>query len=463
MADPELERLAAAVPPGVREVCEVLGRAGYEAVTVGGAVRDAMLGRDPGDWDVATSAHPDAVMKLFGHTIPTGLQHGTVTVVTGRGQARETIEVTTYRGEGAYHDGRRPESVVFGVPLVEDLARRDLVVNAIAYDPVKGELHDPFDGRGDIAARRLRAVGDATARFTEDGLRVMRAIRFAATLGFELDAATEAAIPAALPSLAKVSRERVKVELDKLLGAPAPGASLEIARRTGVLAQELPEALVGIVRSPDAPSDDAAAAAGHPIWRHRLAWIDALPADAVLRTAALLSGVDGVRADATWRRLKGANDERDRLVRLVKAVWTGRDGVVPEPTLRRVLAAAGRARGEDLVALWNGRGVASSAVPTAAIVDAIAVVGPEAAADAAARADAATAVAAAATTILGRGDPLAAGDLALTGGDLMKELGIPPSREVGRLLEVLLSAVLDDPARNTRDELLAVARAAQTT
>jgi tRNA nucleotidyltransferase (CCA-adding enzyme) len=210
----ELERLAGAVPPGVRFVCEQLQKAGHEAVTVGGAVRDAMLGRDPGDWDVATSAHPDAVLALFDHTIPTGLQHGTVTVVVGRGKAREAIEVTTYRGEGAYHDGRRPESVTFGVPLDEDLARRDLVVNAIAYDPVRRTLHDPFDGRGDIAARRLRAVGDATARFTEDGLRVMRAIRFAATLGFELDAATEAAIPAALPSLAKVSRERVKVELD---------------------------------------------------------------------------------------------------------------------------------------------------------------------------------------------------------------------------------------------------------
>jgi tRNA nucleotidyltransferase (CCA-adding enzyme) len=458
----ELSRLAAAVPPGVREVCEVLVRAGHEAVTVGGAVRDAMLGRDPGDWDVATSAHPDAVIALFGHTIPTGLQHGTVTVMIGRGKAREAIEVTTYRGEGAYHDGRRPESVVFGVPLVEDLARRDLVVNAIAYDPVKGELHDPFDGRGDIAARRLRAVGDATARFTEDGLRVMRAIRFAATLGFELDAATEAAIPAALPSLAKVSRERVKVELDKTLGAPAPGPSLEIARRTGVLAQELPEALAGIVRLPDSAADGGAAAGEDPIWRHRLAWIDALAADAVLRATALLSGVDGAAADATWRRLKGANDERDRLVRLVKAAWTGRDGELPAPALRRVLAAAGRARGDDLVALWNARAVASAAVPAAAVVDALAVAGPEAAAGAAARADAAAAVAAAAAAILARGDALAAGDLVITGGDLMKELGIPPSREVGRLLDVALQAVLDDPTRNTRDELLAIARAAQT-
>ena len=416
MASAELDRLAAAVPPGVREVCEVLVRAGHEAVTVGGAVRDAMLGRDPGDWDVATSAHPDEVVKLFGHTIPTGLQHGTVTVVIGRGKAREAIEVTTYRGEGAYHDGRRPESVIFGVPLVEDLARRDLVVNAIAFDPVSGTLHDPFDGRGDIAARRLRAVGDAAERFTEDGLRVMRAIRFAATLGFALDPATEAAIPAALPSLAKVSRERVKVELDKLLAAPAPGEALEIARRTGVLAQELPEALAG---------DEAA-------WRHRAVWVDAAPADVVLRAAALLSGVDGPAADATWRRLKGANDERDRLVRLVKAAWTGKGGALAEPALRRVLAAAGRARGPELVTLWRARGDAPG-----------------------------TAVATAAAAVLARGDALAAGELAIGGGDLMKELGIPPSREVGRLLERALEAVLDDPAKNTREQLLAIARSAR--
>ena len=405
--DPDLTALAAAVPPGVREVCRVLVAAGHEAVTVGGAVRDAMLGRDPGDWDIATSAHPPEVQALFSHTIPTGLQHGTVTVVIGKGKAREAIEVTTYRGEGAYVDGRRPTSVVFGVPLVEDLARRDLVVNAIAYDPVAGVLHDPFDGRGDVVAKRLRAVGDPAARFTEDGLRIMRAIRFAATLEFALDLETEAAIPSALGSLAKVSRERVKVELDKLLGAPRPGPALEIARRTGVLAQELPEAVTG---------DDAA-------WRQRVAWIDALPADAVLRATALLGGVDGAAADACWRRLKGANDERDRLVRLIKAAWTG---MCPDAELRRVLAAAGRARGQDLVTLWRAR-------PAVDVADA-------------------------AGTILDRGDPLAAGDLAITGGDLMKELGIPPSREIGRLIEKCLEAVLDDPSANTRARLLDLAR-----
>jgi tRNA nucleotidyltransferase (CCA-adding enzyme) len=422
-----IEKLARAVPPGVREVCEVLVRAGHEAVTVGGAVRDAMLGRDAGDWDVASSARPEQVVALFEKTIPTGLQHGTVTVVVGKGRARETIEVTTYRGEGAYVDGRRPTSVVFGVPLVEDLARRDLVVNAIAYDPVTGVLHDPFDGRGDIVARRLRAVGDAKERFTEDGLRVMRAIRFAATLGFELEAATEAAIPAALGSLAKVSRERVKVELDKLLAAPAPGEALEIARRTGVLAQDLPEA---VAREGD--------------WAARRTWIDALPRDVGLRAAALLSGLAdpalaggdaaaGAKADACWRRLKGANDERERLVKLVKVVWAG-TAPQDERAVRKLLAAAGRARGDDLVALWRARGDAGG-----------------------------VAIAAQAQSILARGDALAAGELAVTGAIVMQELGIPPSREVGRLLEVALAAVLDDPAANDRARLLALMRAAAAT
>src|SRR5262245_44690814 len=126
-----LKRLAAAVPANVRQVCATLTAAGFQAVTVGGAVRDALLGRDPGDWDVATSEHPEEVLKLFRHTIPTGIQHGTVTVVTGKG-AHTHVEVTTFRGEGAYSDARRPDHVVFGVPLIDDLARRDLVVNAMA-------------------------------------------------------------------------------------------------------------------------------------------------------------------------------------------------------------------------------------------------------------------------------------------------------------------------------------------
>ncbi|HET9625714.1 MAG TPA: hypothetical protein VFP84_30325, partial [Kofleriaceae bacterium] len=221
--DQAIDRLAAALPPHVRAVCQTLAGAGHQAVAVGGAVRDALLGRAPGDWDVATSARPEQVMTLFRHTVPTGLQHGTVTIVTGRGEASH-VEVTTFRGEGAYTDARRPDHVTFGVPLVEDLARRDLRVNAMAYDPARGALIDPYNGRADLAERRLRAVGptgdvyaDAVARFSEDGLRVMRAVRFAAQLEFALDPDTERGIVPALPSLARVSKERISDELRKIL------------------------------------------------------------------------------------------------------------------------------------------------------------------------------------------------------------------------------------------------------
>ncbi|HEY4243790.1 MAG TPA: hypothetical protein VGM88_28450, partial [Kofleriaceae bacterium] len=249
----DIQRLAAAVPERVRKVCATLSEAGFQTVTVGGAVRDALLGREPGDWDVATAARPEDVIAAFPRTFPTGIQHGTVTVMMDK----DPIEVTTFRGEGAYSDARRPDHVVFGVPLVEDLARRDLVVNAMAFDPATGELHDPFGGIADLAAKRLRAVGHgsnqhqiAVARFSEDGLRVMRAVRFAAVLEFELDAETERGIgeSVVLASLSRVSRERVSDELRKLLAARQPSRGLAIARRTGIIGNILPVVSVAVAR-----------------------------------------------------------------------------------------------------------------------------------------------------------------------------------------------------------------------
>jgi tRNA nucleotidyltransferase (CCA-adding enzyme) len=258
------------------------------------------------------------------------------------------VEVTTFRGEGAYSDARRPDQVVFGVPLVEDLARRDFVVNAIAFDPAAGALIDPFDGVGDLRAGVLRAVGEPALRFGEDGLRIMRAVRFVATLELALATATEAAIAGALPSLARVSAERVCVELGKLLGAPAPGAALTIARATGVLAQELPEATV----------DDAA-------WPARLAWLERAPAEA--RLAVLVAGgpdgeASAAAAERALRRLKAANDERDRAVRLVRLAHHADP---TERVVRRALARCGRAHAALAVALWQARGDAAPAVADA--------------------------------------------------------------------------------------------------
>ena len=377
------------------EVCQTLQSAGYEAYIVGGSVRDALLGRAVSDWDVTTDALPEQVQAEFRRTIPTGIQHGTVTVMV----SHEPIEVTTFRGEGAYTDGRRPDQVTFGVPLREDLARRDFVINAIAYDPIARSLVDPFGGAADIEARLIRAVGDPVERFGEDGLRVMRAVRFAATLEFELDPATEAAIPGALGSLAKVSVERVRVELLKLLGAHEPSRGLEVADRTGVLGQILPERT-------------------HP-------WTvcEQLSDDAVLRFAALVAGLEAKPVGALCRRLTLSNDERARVTRALAhhlvdyaPEWT--DGQV-----RRFVARATRAGVVDALALR-----AVVAVPVPELTGRV-------------------------EQVLAAGDPLYANELAVSGADVMAVLSVEPGRIVGKVLARLLERVLDEPSLNVRASL----------
>ena len=220
--------------PGAALLLDALHGAGHAAYAVGGCVRDSLLGLDPHDWDLCTSARPEQVMALFGEEkcIPTGLQHGTVTVKQG-GRLYET---TTFRTEGAYSDGRHPDAVCFVPDVREDLARRDFTINAMAYSAEEG-LIDPFGGRDDLAAHLVRAVGEPERRFEEDALRILRLYRFAARFGFAIDPATGAAARALGPHLDCVSAERIQEELLKLLAAPRPGSYLEPA----VLAVILPE------------------------------------------------------------------------------------------------------------------------------------------------------------------------------------------------------------------------------
>ena len=220
--------------PGAALLLDALHGAGHAAYAVGGCVRDSLLGLDPHDWDLCTSARPEQVMALFGEEkcIPTGLQHGTVTVKQG-GRLYET---TTFRTEGAYSDGRHPDAVCFVPDVREDLARRDFTINAMAYSAEEG-LIDPFGGRDDLAAHLVRAVGEPERRFEEDALRILRLYRFAARFGFDIDPATGAAARALGPHLDCVSAERIQEELLKLLAAPRPGSYLEPA----VLAVVLPE------------------------------------------------------------------------------------------------------------------------------------------------------------------------------------------------------------------------------
>ena len=220
--------------PGAALLLDALHGAGHAAYAVGGCVRDSLLGLDPHDWDLCTSARPEQVMALFGEEkcIPTGLQHGTVTVKQG-GRLYET---TTFRTEGAYSDGRHPDAVCFVPDVREDLARRDFTINAMAYSAEEG-LIDPFGGRDDLTAHLVRAVGEPEHRFEEDALRILRLYRFAARFGFAIDPATGAAARALGPHLDCVSAERIQEELLKLLAAPRPGSYLEPA----VLAVVLPE------------------------------------------------------------------------------------------------------------------------------------------------------------------------------------------------------------------------------
>lgn len=207
-----------APPKYVLNILCALDSAGHRAVLAGGCVRDNLLGRRPSDWDIASSASPEEVLALFPRCVPTGIKHGTVTVLSGGG----SVEVTSFRAEGGYSDHRRPDSVSFGCPLEADLARRDLTVNAMAMDAA-GEITDPFGGRDDLRRRLLRCVGEPERRFDEDALRMLRTVRFSAQLGFEIEPRTLEAIRALAHLASGLSAERVRDELLKTLRSPAPG------------------------------------------------------------------------------------------------------------------------------------------------------------------------------------------------------------------------------------------------
>ena len=328
----EEKSMKAKVPDSVRGACQTLRDAGFEAWVVGGAVRDLVLGKTPSDWDVASDALPEQVLELFERTIATGLQHGTVTAMVGRGPKRTPVEITTFRGEGAYSDSRRPDSVHFGVPLDEDLKRRDFVMNAMAFDPIEGRVHDPFDGVGDLEARVVRAVGVAEKRFAEDGLRVMRAVRFVSTLDFALHKDTELALQTALGALSKVAMERVRVELLKLLSGPAAVRALVVAQENNVLTTILP-------------------ALSKEGFDEALARLDVAPKDPVLRLATLLLAVPAESLDDLLRHLKMSNDERKRILSALR--YIGGCGALLESNacVREYLSSVGRQSAPDLLAL----------------------------------------------------------------------------------------------------------------
>lgn len=402
--------VGAAIPEPVVEVCRTLSRAGHAGVLVGGAVRDALLGKPVADWDVATSATPDEVVDLFARTIPTGIQHGTVTaLVGGKGSDAEPVEITTFRGEGEYHDGRRPTHVEFLRSLEADLARRDLTVNALAWDPIAQTLADPFDGLGDLQRGVIRAVGDPALRFSEDGLRTMRAVRFCATLAMELEAQTAAAIPGALHVLDKVSRERVHVELTKLLKSPRPSRGLWPMAETRIWPRVIPE--------PDPAIRDAAIEA-----------VDTMAAEPVARLARLLRPIgetpDGAeKIEAAIEALKTSRAEKTAIVTLTGEHTVALERADTPLAIRQAVAALHR-----------------ELLPAA-----LEVIG----ADAPRRAQIHAAV---------DGAPLTVGELAIKARDLLAAGVAKPGPALGDLMDALLAWTMEDPTRNEAETLVERAR-----
>ncbi len=267
------------LPEDVKFIIDVITRAGYEAYAVGGCIRDTILGREPEDWDIATSAAPQQIKELFHHTIDTGLKHGTVTVM----MHRVGYEVTTYRVDGEYLDGRHPESVCFVTSLEEDLKRRDFTINAMAYNDRSG-LVDLFGGQSDLKQGIIRCVGNASDRFREDALRMLRALRFSAQLGYQIHPFTRDAIRSLAPNLRKVSAERIQTEFVKLLLSPHP-EYLEHMYDLGLTAQFLPEFDRMMETGQNNPHHC------YTVGIHTIRVVQGVAADRVLRLAALFHDV----------------------------------------------------------------------------------------------------------------------------------------------------------------------------
>lgn len=386
-----LEQNYMQIPAEVESIIETLKKGGYEAYAVGGCVRDTLLGRVPGDWDITTSARPEQVKALFRRTVDTGIQHGTVTIMIGK----TGYEVTTYRIDGEYEDGRHPKQVAFTSNLLEDLRRRDFTINAMAYSHETG-IVDAFDGQKDLEQRRIRCVGDPMERFTEDALRILRAIRFSAQLGFSIEDETRKAISVIAPNISRVSRERIQVELTKLLLSDHP-EQVQMVYETGISWYISPSFAAIPWEKVHIPAS--------------------LPSQKYVRWAAFLRLVSPEEAVGILRDLKLDNDTIRKVKTLVS--WSGRQIAANVADVRRAMSQMDGEVWDALLELneypeeihsWTCR-------------------------------------------IRENGDCLDLKHLAVTGQDLIAA-GIKPGKGLGEILSCLLELVLEDPQSNTRKNLL---------
>lgn len=388
------------LPPKAVRILTVLQSHGYEAFAVGGCVRDAVLGREPDDWDITTSARPEEVKKLFSHTVDTGLAHGTVTVLLGR----DGYEVTTYRIDGEYEDCRHPKQVVFSADLTEDLRRRDFTINAMAYNQEQG-LVDIFGGMEDLQKKQIRCVGCARERFLEDALRILRAVRFSAQLGFTVEPVTKEALKELAENLKYVSAERIQTELVKLLLSPHPDFIMMLFE-LGIDGVILPE-----IREQDVTWESLEETARS---------LCRVPADRFLRLALLLRPLGEKKAYQVLRRLKFDNHTTGTVRRLVR----GYD-CVPEAEPAAVRRAAAGIGGELFPMVLQLQGTRRDVSEVQAVWE----------------------------EIVREQHCISLKTLQISGNDLIG-MGMEPGQAVGGMLKTLFSDVLESPEHNTKEYLM---------
>jgi len=444
------------IHPVLKEAAALFDARGREVCLVGGAVRDMLRGKKAQDWDLATDAPPEEVMDIFrnaktrGKVIPTGIKHGTVTVI----YKGHNMEVTTYRTEAGYSDGRRPDKVMYALNIEEDLSRRDFTMNAVALRLPNGKKIDPFGGEKDIKAGIIRCVGDPAARFAEDGLRPLRAVRFAAQLSGKLDPQTLSAIPGALETCAKVSAERVRDEIEKIILSEKPSRAFLLMEQTGLLKLFLSE--LAVCRGIDQKGFHR-----FDVLEHSLLACDYAAEKQYqleVRIAALLHDIGKVptrksdesgiwtfyqhevesekMARAILVRLRWPNALIDSVCHLIKEHMFHYTDDWSDAAVRRFIARVG---GENLTMVYRLR--RADAYATAAVEPGIGFLLP---------------LGDRVEKILEEKQAFSLKDLAINGNDLIN-IGIPPGKSIGIILGELLETVLDDPAQNSRETLLAIA------
>ena len=431
------------LPEKVNRIIKTIMAAGFEAYAVGGCVRDSILGRVPDDWDITTSAKPQDIKNLFKRTIDTGIEHGTVTVMLDK----EGFEVTTYRIDGEYEDSRHPKEVTFTSNLREDLRRRDFTINAMAYNEEVG-LVDIFGGISDIEKRIIRCVGDAKERFTEDALRMMRAVRFSAQLGYSIEDGTKKAIKEMAPNLKNISAERIQVELVKLVTSDNPDY-LRVAYETGITAVVLPEFDLCMKTNQNNPHHK------YSVGEHTLWAMKHIESDKVLRLAMLFhdmgkpktitmdekgihhfhghNEISSQIAREVLRRLKFDNDTLHKVERLV--FYHDYRPALTDKSVRKFVAKIGKELFPSYLIVQKADTLSQSEYKREEKLTNIAEVSRIF------------------EGIIERKECLCLKDLAVNGKDLI-DLGIKPGKEIGEILNGFLKMVIENPGLNEKEILL---------